>query len=521
MLAGGVTAVGVAVALFTRWGINGLLSRDESIYTYGGQQLAHGVAPYASIFDPKTPLATIVAGAAAGLSRAVGRNDIYAIRAAFFACAVLAVLAIYLLTVRLFRSVTGGLVAAVVFASFTGFAEDALSGPDAKTPGVLLAVLAMWLTARRQWLLAAVAGSLAFLDWQPLLIYPIVTIAVAALTADESRRRRAAALATIGAVVPLVLTVIGFAAAGALDDLVNAAFRFPATGVVRASVTLTGRFTRIGDVVHASYGVSGVLLWCGSVAVVLLALGYVWRHRGSGLVAAVRHPIVCVVLVTGLVEFAYAVYDFQGYPDVYPLLPYGAVGLGGLAAVGVSRLAGTRPRQIASAAALAAVAVLAGFSWVWFTDDPTNVNAFRDQRASACAVQRLLGPDGRLVALGNPTFLVTTHRRNPDPFIYLGSGVDLWKIGHTAGGFTGWVDEVLTGQPAVIAIGGWLDTRRDAMGVALRAAGYRGRYAGTWRLLLSPSTLAHARAAGVELTRRPTPYAAGPNGHELPGSGCG
>jgi hypothetical protein len=59
------------------------------------------------------------------------------------------------------------------------------------------------------------------------------------------------------------------------------------------------------------------------------------------------------------------------------------------------------------------------------------------------------------------------------------------------------------------------------MAVALRAAGYTPRYAGTWRLLLTPATLAEARHAGVRLTRRPTVFALGPAGRELPGSGCG
>lgn len=504
VLAGAVAVVGVAVALFTRFGINGLLSRDESIYTYGGQQLSHGVAPYASIFDPKTPLSTIIAGGAAGLAHLVDRNDIYAIRAAFFVCACLTVLAVYLLGLRLFRSVLAGVVAAIVFASFTGFAQDALSGPDAKTPGILLAVVAMWLTLERRWILAALAGSLAFLVWQPLLIYPVVTVAVATLNADAGRRRRTAGVAAIGAAAPVVATVIGFAIAGALDDLVNATFLFPATDVVRAPVTFTGRFTRIADVIHASYGFSGVLLWVGLVAVVICSTVRLLRRRGD-LAGALRDPLICVVLVTGLVEMAYAIYDFQGYPDVYPLLPYGAVGLGALAAVAVRLVRRPRARPAVAAGALAAVAVLAGFSWSWFSD-ASDKGVFQDQRASACTVQRLLGPSGNLVALGNPAFVALTHRRNPDQFIYLGSGVDEWKINHTDGGFDGWVAQVLSRQPAVIAIGGWTDLRRDEMGAALRAAGYEARFAGTWRLLLSPTTLAAAPDLGVHLTRRPAVF---------------
>ena len=204
-LGGALVSLAVAFALYTRFGINGSLSRDEGIYAYGGQQMAHGVAPYASIFDPKTPLATMIAGLAATVARIVGRNDIYLVRVAFFLCACLTVLAVFLLAARLFGSTLAGVSAAVVFASYRVFAADALAGPDAKTPGVLLAVVAMWLMARRQWFLAGLAGGLAFLVWQPLVLYPFVAVLVALLTSPE-RRWRAAAWALGGPRYPCCLS---------------------------------------------------------------------------------------------------------------------------------------------------------------------------------------------------------------------------------------------------------------------------------------------------------------------------
>ena len=114
---GGVASVVVATVLFTRFTIDGSMSRDESIYVYGGQQLSHGVAPYDSIFDPKTPIPTVLAGFGAWFGRLIGYRDVYAIRLVFLACSVLAVLAMYLLVQRMWRSVLGGLTAAVILAS--------------------------------------------------------------------------------------------------------------------------------------------------------------------------------------------------------------------------------------------------------------------------------------------------------------------------------------------------------------------------------------------------------------------
>jgi hypothetical protein len=165
-------SVAVAAALFGRFGIHGALARDEAVYAYGGQQLDHGVPFYASIFDQKTPGAAYLAG----LGNALGGFD--GIRIAFCVCACLTVLAIYLLGLDLFGSVLAALAGAVVFASFHGWAADALAGPDAKTPGILLAVLSMLLVRRRRWFSAGVCGALAFLFWQPLLIYLGIAVIV-------------------------------------------------------------------------------------------------------------------------------------------------------------------------------------------------------------------------------------------------------------------------------------------------------------------------------------------------------
>src|SRR6185437_4766731 len=94
-----------AVVLYTRFSINQRLWRDEAIYVYGAQRFAHGVPPYASIFDPKAPLATILGGLVALLARGLGLSDIKGIRLEFFVFSVLTVLAVYLVAKRLWSSV--------------------------------------------------------------------------------------------------------------------------------------------------------------------------------------------------------------------------------------------------------------------------------------------------------------------------------------------------------------------------------------------------------------------------------
>lgn len=524
-LVGPLVSLAIAVALFSRWGINGSLSRDEGIYTYGGEQLAHGVPPYASIFDPKTPLATFLAGIGAALARLFGngtsREELYGIRVAFFVCACLTVVAVFLLAERLWGSVLSGLVAAAVFASYNGFAEDALSGPDAKTPGILAAVLAMWLASRRRWFWAAFAGAFAFLAWQPLVIYALVPMVLAGLFAAPGRRWRGFGIAAAGAGIPVAATVVYFAATGALAQFLASAVEFPATGTVRASEGTLTRIHDVGAVVHHYYKFSGLLFFAGLVLFVLLVIAHVVRGMVQGRVrAALADPLICVVVITGLAEFGYASFDFQGYPDVYPLLVYPALGLAGTAA-GLVVLVRRRPAQlVVTMAATLAAALLVGFSWVWFTNDPAHDDALAAQRVNGCALNTLAGAKDPLWSLGSPNPLLLTGRRNPDRFIYLDEGVDRWKIKHTPGGFAGWTHQILRAHPSVVVVTGWYGPVVPRMKTWLDARYYKTGYIAHSQVFITSAAHRRAVAAGLVVTLRPTVDVWSTHGKFFPATKC-
>jgi 4-amino-4-deoxy-L-arabinose transferase-like glycosyltransferase len=511
----------VAALLYLRWGINGKLSRDESVYAYGGQQLAHGVAPYVSIFDPKGPGATMFAGIFAGIGHLFGRNDLYFIRLGFFLLSLLTVVAIYLLALRLWRSVIAAVVAAVVFASFTGFAEDALSGPDAKTPGIAAVVFCMWLAVRRQWFLSGVAAAIGFVVWQPLGFFAVVVALVALLTSEPGTRGRAFVRVAVGSLLPIAAVAIYFAVAGAWHAFIEAAFVFPLTGVQRGSVSLSERVLRIAGVVHGSYGFSGVLMWLGMAVLIGVAGLRLARARRQWR-PAMADPLICVVLFALFTQLLYAFGDFQGYPDVYPLLPFGALGMGGLAAVLVAEARSATVRRVVVSAALGAALVLSAFSWVQFGNDAdASSNTLRDERADACAVEVMLGSTGRLWAMGDPTSLVLLHRRNPDRFIYLGSGVDKWRDKHTKGGFDAWTAKITAVNPAVIVVSGWHGSGdRPRMNRWLSQGNYVRRFVGPWLVYLTPAAVNAAQARHIPLQHEPSNYATNRHGHRLAAAPC-
>ena len=518
-MVGAAASLIVAVVLFTRFSLHDTLTRDQAIYAYGGQRMAHGVPPYSSIFDPKTPMATLVSGVAASLARLTGHNELTAIRLAFFLIALLMVLAIYVLALRLWKSVAGAVVGAVVFASFTLIASDALGGPDAKAPGILAAILTMWLVIERRWFWAAFAGAVAFLSWQPLVIYPFMVGVIVLVEAIKKREWRPFARTVAGAASPFVVVTIYFAATQGLGDFWQSAFQFPATGIVRPPYNFSDHMQHIFQTVTDAYGFSGALLWAGDLILLGLVIAHLVRHRHN-LRSAVRNPLVCIVLVTMLAELGYAIYDFEGPPDVYPFLAYPPLGFAGLTALAVKSFSSITLRRTATAAALAAVAVLAGFSCVWFTDSPVHDNGLRAQQADACAVDRILGHKAGLLALGDPVPFVMTRRVSPDRFIYLSESVDLWKIDHTPGGFEGWTRQIQADHPSLVMLQQWPGQYGEDMKFWLKSVGYHSRFAGGWHLFLRPATIESAVERGVALTPRPTAYAADLDGRELPPGSC-
>lgn len=502
-IAAGAAVVVVAVVLYARFSINGDLSRDESIYVYSGQQFAHGVPPYASVFDPKTPLPSILAGVAAWFADLIGRDDVHLIRLAYFVCAVLTVLAVYLLVVRLFRSITGGVAAAVVMASYTGFARDALAGPDAKTPGVLAVVLCMWFAARRNFFWAGVCASIGFLVWQPWLIFPIMSLVAAAAMTPRAERLRQVGVAAAGVATPLVLTIGYFTAAGALGKFVESTLDYPLTGVRRPNTSPHG-FLHVAHVLQHDYGFSGVLFWIGDGLLLALAIAILVRPGRRRWRNSLTDPVLVVVLLTGVFEFGYALIDFQSYPDAYPLLPYPAIGIGAAVALATRYAATPSIQYVVVGATLVVALLLTVFSAVWFGEDKANNTQYRDQRIAGCALVTALSPRGSFWSLGSPVPLVVSHRRNPDRYIYLDAGVDAWKVHHTPGGFDGWTQQIESADPQIVALSNWDGPYTSRMTQWLRSQGYHRWFIGRLRLFMTRSAVQLAVGDGIRPTRQHT-----------------
>jgi hypothetical protein len=498
--AGGYCAVLVAAALYSRFDLHGWLTRDASLYLYGGQRVVAGQPPYVSMMDPKGPVSSILAGVGVAVARLFGYGDVAVVRIEFCALAVAGVLAVYLLVLELARSVLAAVVAAVVFCAFRSYAFNALVGPEGHLPGIVFLTFALWLTVRRQWYLAGIAAALAFLTWQPLFAYPIVGL-VCAVAWSPERRRRAAALNLAGLATPTLALIIYYAWDGHLRALLDGLIVFPLTGVVRKSNTPVGRLRSfVGSVTHL-YGPVAILFWLGLLVIVALAVRAVLASR-SRLRDCVRDPFLLLLAGTLVIQLGYVCYDYIGFPHTYPLLPYAAAGIG----VGVARtLARVSSAQLrwARPAVVIAMAVLAIGSLIVYSRPSPRYANLAAQQAGACAVQQSLAPGTPLWVIDDPGPLVLLRRRQPDNYPYVGSGLDTWKVGHTSGGFAGWTREIMRSHASIVVLQSWLHGRYKApMTHWLVAHGYRPGNIGVWRVFVTRAARTQMAARSIALSGR-------------------
>ena len=466
----------LAAGVYYGQSFEGALSRDNAIYLYSGQRMAEGIPPYVSIFDHKGPLAPMLVGAGVMISKYLGATDITAVRAVFFSIGCLAVAATYALGGTLFKSQRAGLFTALTFLGFFGFARYAVSSPEAKTPMVLFEVLCLLFASQRRWLLAGLCGSLAALVWQPMAVFSLVAIVLAATQKDEPRLG-ASLRAVAGACLPVGATGAYFYFQGAFDELVNGSILFNARYLDREQLLSTAEFFAPVKAIFQGYDtilvpiVVGAMLAAVVIGLVTLGSVYLLKKSQNGPSGRpMRKGAFAPIFLSLPFPVLWSLVDFQGYPDFYVFIPYVAVGFGGFLSFVVGRMGaegvlfpgGTRLLTVGLSAALTAVAVLGslvvvdparGVSSLDTEERPPGPNDLDYQQRAASEVQRRFGEDVKVVSIGAPQLLVLLHKTNPNPYAFIIRGIDDQIAVETPGGFEGWIQELEAYDPDVIAFG--------------------------------------------------------------------
>ncbi len=425
----------VAAVVYSVHGFEHYLNADTAIFAYGGQQVLKGVPPYVSSFQITGPLGHLLTAAGASLGRIAGLDDLFAMRLFFMLLSVGAITIIYLLGRDLYKSRPSALVVAATFLAFYPFLHNATAGPQIKTAVVLFEVATLLAAIRRRWLIAGIMVSLGILVWQPAALFGVAVV-LAAIALPSPTRWRALSAAVLGGTIPMLAVVVYFATESALKDLLD--------GFLLANIRYNVRaFAVTGlQAAFSSFGWSGWLALAGLV-VMLVLLGVRVSNRRS--VGGMRQDPGLVIYVAMVLSIIWTLFDLQGAPDLFILLPFAALGVGGLFHLVTAR---TSPDLVARGAGVLVTVVISLVVWA-------SVGGGDDQlRLQQRGVDEMLAqlPAGSAVmALGKAQPLVLAGLTNPNRHLVFTRGYEPFIEDTWPGGMAGFVAHLDADPPEVIA----------------------------------------------------------------------
>lgn len=432
----------VAAVVYLLHGFHGTLTRDLAVYSYAGQQVAEGVPPYLGILNRAGPLAHVLPGVGVLLARLGGFDDVVTMRVLFMLFATACVCAIYLLGRDLFRSRGAGIVAAGVLLSFHGFIQYASNGPREKTPMTLFIICALWAVTRRRWFTSGVCVSLATLCLQTAFFSTFAAVVVGALVLAPGSRVRALGRIALGGLVPVAVLATWFALAGSLRASIDGFYGINRRYTVPDPVT--ERLDEVWLDLGSAYGVTVWLLLGGLVALVLRSVVAVSRRARDADPALVVLPAMTVGLLAGL---AWTLKDYDAWPDLFPVLPFAAIGVGAAFAVAQRHLAPRAATSVATVLSIATVVLALVYSV------STRSDTLDEQRRDVDTVLAQLPQDATLISIEAPQPLVLTGRANPTRYQMFRGGLQDYMDDTWPGGLAGFQQDLVAEDADLIAVG--------------------------------------------------------------------
>ena len=220
---------------------------------------------------------------------------------------------------------------------------------------VLFVVVALLCAVRRRWIVSGVAASLATLTWQPAITIGLAVVITALITIGGGWR--AAWKVVLGALFPLVAIVGYFAAQGAVQPLVDGFLGLSLRTETAVKSNFINKLAFIARRVENGYGPS---VWILGIGMIGLAGAALWRLAFAKQRKRLRDDPFLVIIIGFVLSVAWTMYDFQGAPDLFILLPFASIGIGVILEV-FSRVASRRIVAVASAACVVGFVLFAGF----------------------------------------------------------------------------------------------------------------------------------------------------------------
>ena len=494
----------VAGVVFLAHGLEGVLTRDLAIYTYAGQRVADGSAPYVDLVNRSGPLSHLAPGIGIFLGRLVGLDDVIAVRVAFLVLSVAAVYVVHRTAHRMLGSAALAGATAMALVMIPAFLQYASRGPREKTLMLLLVLLALDSIARGRWLRTGVYISLATLTWQPAF-FPAIAAALTMLALQRSGRARGLARLTVGGLVPLGLFCAWYAAIGHLQDFLDAFVLIHSRYTDQPG--LRDGFLQKVETTITAYGVSFWVLLAGLLASLVAGTWAVSRMARAGTERTQRDDFLVALAAGTTTGLAWSVRAFNGWADLFFLFPFALAGLAVILKVASAVLARRlrRPpdlalpqvqRVLGATCGIAALAL--GLQFVAGHGSDRLVG----QRARAERVFAALGPGATAQSIQAPAPLVLTRTTNPTRHQMFALGLDAYVDEVWPRGLDGFAQEIVQQRPTLLVVQGGFEP--DWV-VDVLERGYvdvgedeDGRYTFFVREDLDPAVIAQVRTAAAD-----------------------
>ena len=419
------------------------LGGDAAVFVHFGRRVGAGEVPYRDFFDHKTPLTSYFNAGAMTLGDAVGRDELDAMHDAYLLVGVAIALMLFGIGKAVFGSSVAGLGAVVLLLGYAQFGTWVATGSSPKLL-FLAAGLLSWLAAlHRRWAVAGLGGALAFLAWQPGLLFAGICGMLALVDARRSGFRiRPPLLLAAGFATPLLVLAAHYLVAGAASDAWLQVVVFNRDYVQGGARSPFETLTKIIGLQHQLFA-DQVVVWVLSAPALAAMCGIVLRRPRALFAGESPGPGATdravagasLLLLAGLVILANLV-NSGGQTDqvmFLPLLTLLPVALGVLAYQAAWQL---RRAHAVSARALVGV-ILFAVSWYALADGRSERAPLLERQGrdvAFLAATAALEPDDPVLNLGAFTFAALGEFDNVAKYTYTYSGVPGFVADHEPAG---------------------------------------------------------------------------------------
>jgi hypothetical protein len=453
-LYGSCFIVVVSAVVFSWYGLELPLHRDNAIYLYSAQRLLEGVPPYISIFDIKTPLTSFVTALFLVPSQSIFDEPLHGVRIGYMAIVTATALLMYRLSVRVFAKNGTALFAPLAMLGFQGYIIMAAVGARPKVLLLFFMLCALIFLWDRRWFAVGVASALCAFTWQPSAIVLIAGLVLAFIAGGRNRLPALVRLLGGFFLVTVVLSAY-FIYQGAFREFLDGSFLVHLLFAERTAEH--NELTSILYSIKAGFPFSSGLIVLGLICIAPSFAFEAWKEWTNNRSAG---PELAYFLI--LIMFTvWSLLDFQGYPDFFVFLPFAALGiqliLQNLSSV-FGEMFGSGAKNRRFAAQWVLVCFMLASPYIAFLRNETTAGLtlsgqidYIESIVSAALGGGDIG-NKQVLVLEIPEILALLRLNNNTPYVVQMDGIDRYLVSKFSDGIQGWFDAMEAGEPDLLII---------------------------------------------------------------------